>query len=295
MSQYQMDQNHKTSSADLYRQARPTTGHHYKPARSGVIPCAMSNLSPGLPKWIALIGVLIGFTLLNTVALAAGNLKWSYEGAEGPENWGKIAAAYAACGRGRQQSPIDLSGTIKSELPNISLDWTVGVRNILNNGHTLEVETDNGGTATIGKSSFDLVQFHFHTPSEHAIDGKRAQMEAHFVHANADGALMVVSVMLQPGGDNQLFSRLLESAPRKVGEREISGTVNPLELIPSTQNYWWYMGSLTTPPCSQIVSWVVLKEPILISEKDAASFAELFPNNARPLQPVNHRFVLTRN
>jgi carbonic anhydrase len=217
---------------------------------------------------------------------------WTYEGAEGPEYWGELEPGYAACATGTQQSPIDLAAPVSAELQSIALNWNTGSWTVTNNGHTLQVNTPNGGSATIDGQTYQLNQFHFHTPSEHAIDGRHAALEAHFVHQNQQGDLAVIAVMLQPGESNDLFARIMAAAPHEEGESPVGGTVNPLDLVSTTDHFVTYQGSLTTPPCSENVEWLVLETPLTIAQADADAFAAIFPMNARPLQELNRRYIL---
>ncbi|MCA3693685.1 carbonic anhydrase [Aquidulcibacter sp.] len=216
---------------------------------------------------------------------------WDYEGANGPENWGKMAEANKACASGQEQSPIDLTGGVDAEVSNIALHWNPGDWSVVNNGHTIQVEGKDGGYATIDGERFDLIQFHFHTPSEHTIDGRNYPMEVHFVHKNAEGRLAVIGVLMMPGGENPLFSTIMEKAPKDEGSASL-GMIEQRGMIAPIDGVYRYQGSLTTPPCSETVLWTVLSTPILVSQKDVEAFQALFPMNARPIQPVNRRYVL---
>ena len=216
---------------------------------------------------------------------------WDYEGANGPENWGKMAEANKACASGQEQSPIDLTGGVDAEVSNIALHWNPSAWSVVNNGHTIQVEGKDGGYATIDGERFELIQFHFHTPSEHTIDGRNYPMEVHFVHKNAEGRLAVIGVLMMPGGENPLFSNIMEKAPKEEGTASL-GVIEQRGMIAPIDGVYRYQGSLTTPPCSETVLWTVLSTPILVSQKDVEAFQALFPMNARPIQPVNRRYVL---
>ncbi|WP_085339881.1 carbonic anhydrase [Aquidulcibacter paucihalophilus] len=216
---------------------------------------------------------------------------WDYEGANGPENWGKMAEANKACASGQEQSPIDLTGGVDAEVSNIALHWNPSAWSVVNNGHTIQVEGKDGGYATIDGERFELIQFHFHTPSEHTIDGRNYPMEVHFVHKNAEGRLAVIGVLMMPGGENPLFSNIMEKAPKEEGSASL-GVIEQRGMIAPIDGVYRYQGSLTTPPCSETVLWTVLSTPILVSQKDVEAFQALFPMNARPIQPVNRRYVL---
>lgn len=216
---------------------------------------------------------------------------WDYEGANGPENWGKMAEANKACASGQEQSPIDLTGGVDAEVSNIALHWNPSAWSVVNNGHTIQVEGKDGGYATIDGERFELIQFHFHTPSEHTIDGRNYPMEVHFVHKNAEGRLAVIGVLMMPGGENPLFSNIMEKAPKEEASASL-GVIEQRGMIAPIDGVYRYQGSLTTPPCSETVLWTVLSTPILVSQKDVEAFQALFPMNARPIQPVNRRYVL---
>ena len=230
-------------------------------------------------------------SILSNLIPGKDGAHWGYEGSSGPENWGKIAEANKACASGLEQSPIDLTGGVDAEVSNIALHWKPAAWNVVKNGHTIQVEGKDGGYATIDGERFDLLQFHFHTPSEHTIDGRNYPMEVHFVHKNADGRLAVIGVLMMPGGENSLFSTIMEKAPKEEGSASV-GMIEQRGMIAPIDGIYRYQGSLTTPPCSETVLWTVLSTPILVSQKDVEAFQALFPMNARPIQPVNRRYVL---
>lgn len=217
---------------------------------------------------------------------------WSYGGAEGPEYWGSLAETFGTCRTGAEQSPINLTitgptgGDPVQLFWNAQADWTV-----VNNGHTIQANTDNGGMMTVDGKDFALLQFHFHTPSEHAIEGRRSDMEVHFVHKAASGELAVLGVMIEGGGRNQLFDAIIGAAPRVTGEAA-TGMRDPSALLPSDPSFFRYQGSLTTPPCSETVLWTVLSQPIQVSDAQIDAFQALYAMNARPLQALNRRYVL---
>ncbi|MGF1475420.1 MAG: carbonic anhydrase [Geminicoccaceae bacterium] len=233
---------------------------------------------------------LVLATLVAT-ASSADAQSWSYEDDTGPDVWSTLSDAYSACGTGQQQSPVDLTSPVEAEVPEAAIDWKADEWRIVNNGHTIELEADDAGGIVIGARSYALQQFHFHHPSEHAIDGDRFLMEAHFVHADETGALAVVAAMISPGAKNETFTRIMENAPVSPDEADI-GTLDPAALLPSESRFFRYRGSLTTPPCSETVVWTVLAEPIKVTAADIQTFKKIFPMNARPLHPLNRRFVL---
>ena len=238
---------------------------------------------------------LAGLALCPVCARAgfAADAHWSYAGADGPDNWGKIDAASKVCTVGTQQSPIDIVHPIKAQLPPIKIAWHDRVETIVNNGHTIQLDVVPGSTLSLGNDSYTLVQFHFHHPSEHTIAGKPSAMEAHFVHQSNSGELAVLGVMMKAGSANAVFKKIVETMPQHAGPPvKADKKIDPHALIPSERGYYRYEGSLTIPPCNETVSWLLLREPIQVAKADIDAFAKLFPMNARPVQSDNRRFVL---
>lgn len=220
---------------------------------------------------------------------------WSYEGASGPNNWGNLDVANRVCSTGTQQSPIDLSEPVSARQPALDLSWKTRPDTIVNNGHTIQLDFGEGRITSLGTRTYRLAQFHFHQPSEHRINGKSFAMEVHFVHVGVEGGgLAVVGVFMAPGKTNAVFSKIVSTMPAKEGPPvPADRAINPNGLLPAGRNYYRYEGSLTTPPCSETVDWLVLTNHIEVAETDIALFAELFPMNARPLQNPNRRFILS--
>jgi carbonic anhydrase len=241
------------------------------------------------------------FTLLalvcsGTTAFAAGAAPhWSYEGHGGPTHWAALEPEFASCKIGHVQSPIDIrTNAIKGEaLPAIEFAYKPGTAKIVDNGHTIQVVPAPGDAITIGGHRYELVQFHFHKPSEESIDGKRRDMVAHFVHKDESGKLAVVAVLLQTGATNPMVAALWNNLPaQKDSEVDVKGVqIDPADLLPRERGYYTFEGSLTTPPCSEGVTWYVLKSPAQLSGGEIARFAKAYPMNARPLQPLNGRVV----
>ena len=217
---------------------------------------------------------------------------WSYEGKAAPQNWGKLDKSFRVCSFGDQQSPIDLKDAIRAELSTLTVAWKPQPYKVANNGHTLQLDAASGDGLTLGAQIYELKQFHFHTPSEHAFDGVRLAMEAHFVHAQTSGRLAVLGVMMKAGAKNAAFSSIMEVAPRKPGIAAAKDAIDPNAFLPSDKTLYRYEGSLTTPPCSEVVDWNVFAQPIEVDAADIEAFKTIFPMNARPLQPVNRRFLL---
>ena len=224
---------------------------------------------------------------------AAGPAHWEYEGEAGPANWGKLSADFKVCELGLEQTPIDLTSAVRAELGGVEPAFQEMPLAILNNGHTIQVNCAPGSGTRIGGEQFDLLQFHFHHPSEHLLSGKAFDLELHFVHKSAAGQLAVLGVFFQPGSENYALQPVWAAMPAEAGPEKGVGTpIRPAELLPLGRGYFRYQGSLTTPPCSEGVLWTVFKDPIEISEAQVRQFAALFANNARPVQRLHRRFLL---
>jgi carbonic anhydrase len=231
--------------------------------------------------------------LCTTIGVAAEGHHWSYEGETGPDKWGGLDTANATCSIGSQQSPVDIIGTVSAQQPQLKIDWK-RPDTIVNNGHTIQLNLSQGGTLQVGDRNFKLVQFHFHHPSEHLVAGKRFAMEVHFVHAAEGGGLAVVGAMLVAGAANTSFNKIISTMPQAEGPPAAADAgIDPAQLLPAGRGYYHYQGSLTTPPCSETVDWHVLTQPVEAAEADIASFGKLFPMNARPVQKLDRRFILS--
>lgn len=228
-----------------------------------------------------------------STSFAAEGAHWGYEGAIGPDHWGDVDAASKVCSAGSQQSPIDIVGSIKAQLPPLHFGWRKKADAIVNNGHTIQLNIEPGSTLKVGKDDYALVQFHFHRPSEHTIAGKSYPMEVHFVHRNAAGGQAVVGVLMTAGKTNASFGKIVATMPAHEGPAvKADAAIDPTKLLPAALGYYRYAGSLTTPPCSEVVNWFLLREPIQVAQADIDAFAKLYPMNARPVQKDNRRFVL---
>jgi len=220
---------------------------------------------------------------------------WSYEGATGPEHWGDLKPAYVLAKTGRRQSPIDIvvADTAAGDLDPLVVSYHDTSIDLINNGHTIQDDYHGGGHIKIGGHEYTLTQFHFHSPSEHTIDGKHSAMEMHLVHKDAGGTLAVLAVMINEGKENAQFARLSKYVPKTPGRtKSVEGvSINAADLLPKSQANYRYTGSLTTPPCSEDVSWVIFKEPIEASKEQIENFREIIFRNNRPTQPLNGRTV----
>jgi carbonic anhydrase len=221
---------------------------------------------------------------------------WSYDGEKGPEHWGDLDPEYAVCKAGKAQSPIDIRHAEKADLPALRFEYRNGPLKIINNGYTavrVNYARGNGNVLVVGDTRYELTQFHFHHPSEEYIRGKPYDMVAHLMHQSGDGKVAGVAVLLKAGRANSTIQQLWDHMPATAGEeQEIAGVeVNPAGLLPHNTGYYTYMGSVTAPPCTEGVTWFVLKNPIEISAEQINAFARLYPRDVRPVQPLNGRVV----
>jgi carbonic anhydrase len=239
------------------------------------------------------MGALALCPLCTTAGFAAEGPHWTYEGKTGPDKWGTLGAANKTCAAGSQQSPLDIASAVKADLPKLDIAWGKSADTIVNNGHTIQLNLADGGTLKVGNDAYKLVQFHFHRPSEHLINGKSFPMEVHFVHATAAGSYGVIGVMMTAGKANAAFNKIVSTMPAKEGPpAKADAAIDPNAFLPAGRGYYAYAGSLTTPPCAETVAWMLLTDPIEVAEADIATFAKLYPLNARPAQKANRRFVL---
>jgi carbonic anhydrase len=218
---------------------------------------------------------------------------WTYFGEHGPQHWADLSPEFAACGSGKAQSPIDIAYPHAAQLPPIQFAYSASPLKVIDNGHSIQVNYAPGSTISIAGKTYELVQFHFHHPSEEEISGKQSPMVAHLVHKDSQGKLAVVAVLIEQGDPNPLINALWDNLPpRKNKEVESDSVeVNAADLLPSNHNYYTFDGSLTTPPCTEGVSWYVLETPVSFSKAQIEKFASIYPGNARPIQPLNNRVV----
>jgi carbonic anhydrase len=239
----------------------------------------------------------------STAQASARPVHWSYTEEGGSANWGTLSPAYALCKDGKHQSPIDIVQTAVKGAGNWSLNYksttiniahTEHMDDIVDNGHTIQVSVDEGSTLTYGGQTYHLKQFHFHTPSEHTINGQHMPMEMHMVHQSDSGALAVVGVLIKEGKEpNPNFATIISNFPAAKGEsKHITDQQLELNLHMPKDNYaYHYTGSLTTPPCSESVQWLVLRDMISLSKDQIEAFASRIGPNNRPTQPLNDRVV----
>jgi carbonic anhydrase len=244
-----------------------------------------------------LSSTVLAFTLLST-ALAYSQVHksghWSYDGDEGPSHWGDLNPDFAPCKNGHRQSPIDIRNSQKADLPPIRFDYKPSPLHIIDNGHTIMINYAPGSSIRVGDKQYALKQFHFHRPSEEKINGKTYEMVVHLVHADQDGTLAVVAILLESGKNNPLIEELWKDLPKEKEkeERLDTITINAANLLPADPSYYTFSGSLTTPPCSENVTWFVLKHPVTVTGEEIEQFAKLYRHDARPIQPLYDRVVL---
>ena len=231
-----------------------------------------------------------------------GAVHWGYEADNGPDRWASMNPEWAVCGSGEEQSPVDLTGARVGELPDVTLELPsdqevqvlnqAGVVNALDNGHTIQINVGGGETLEFDGKEFRLVQFHFHAPSEHTVDGEHFPMEMHFVHEADDGALTVVGLLVEEGADNpsiaSIWERLAE-APGSEATVRIASEFGQDLFAGDATGAWYYSGSLTTPPCSEGVNWYVRRTPTELSARQIEAFTAVYDHNNRPVQPLNAR------
>ena len=220
---------------------------------------------------------------------------WSYSGANGPEHWGDLCAEFAACKSGKEQAPLDIINPQVESLPAIHFAYHPVPLDLINNGHSIQQNfaSGNGNTITVDGKKYEMRQFHFHHPSEEAIDGKHYDMVAHFVHQRHDGQYAVIGVLIKEGKPNSLITTLWENLPaeKEKANKSAAVEVNAIHLIPAKHTYYRYKGSLTTPPCTEGITFFILDTPMELSKEQIAKFAEYYPDNARPDQPLNGRTI----
>ena len=256
----------------------------------------------------------IGCGKAQNVLSHTGKMEWGYAAENGPDIWAQLSPEYALCAEGRHQSPIDLVNPTPAKLPPILYDYHPTSMNIRNTGHTIEVTCPKGSWIEVDGMRYQLLQFHFHAPSEHTVAGKPFEMEAHFVHKSEEGTLAVVGLLIEIGRHKVAFDSIWARLPAVPGEMQrIENVTEDGSLIidprfmfaPNDQrtdeapsrfrNYYRYDGSLTTPPCSEGITWIVLTPPIEMSEAQIAAFKAIIHDNNRPVQPLNGRKLLVNS
>ncbi len=230
------------------------------------------------------------------LSILAEPTHWSYEGEGAPEHWGEISNEFKTCQTGMRQSPIDIQTQSAQEeyLAPLDIKYIDGPVELLNNGHTLQAKMTQYASDSILLNGYPyaLEQFHFHAPSEHTIDSKHFALEMHLLHKNHEGKIVVVAVMFNIGEPNEALSSLWQSIPLKGNYTPLYSPVDINQLLPADKTWWRYSGSLTTPPCSENVTWIIMKSPLTLSQEQLNEFMHVMHHdNNRPVQPLNGRVV----
>jgi carbonic anhydrase len=262
-------------AAPTYADEHGGEGHAAESAAVAVEPAVVEEAVPVKAPIVAHMGV-----------------HWGYMGAGAAQHWGDLKEDYHACKGGKAQSPINIAKFLQEDLPDLTGTYVKSPLIVVNNGHTVQVNFSEGSSLSVDGTVYNLLQAHFHTPSEHYLDGAPYPMEVHFVHQAADGTLGVVGAMMKVGEANPAIEGIWQNVPAAGETKEVSGVeIAATDLMPENLDYYKYEGSLTTPPCSEKVQWHVLKDTIEISESQLRAFQSVFPVNARPVQPLNVRVV----
>jgi carbonic anhydrase len=242
----------------------------------------------------AIFLALLFLCLVASPVAASDPVHWGYDGDVGPEHWGALSPDFAACAEGREQSPVDIPATAPVNPPELRFDYRPSELNIVNNGHSIQVNYEPGSTLEAGGAVYELVQFHLHGLSEHTLNGAYTDMELHLVHKDAGGHIAVVGVMIEEGAHNPAYEPVLANMPAEEGDPlAVPGTkADASQLLPAEQSYYHYDGSLTTPPCTEGVAWFVLATPVELSTTQIAAFRSLYDHNYRPVQPLYERTFL---
>ncbi|MBX9869517.1 MAG: carbonic anhydrase family protein [Burkholderiaceae bacterium] len=228
----------------------------------------------------------------TSATINANDVHWSYEGDTGPLAWGKLHPSFAKCDSGERQSPIDIRDGIKVELDPLNFEYKSLPFNVIDNGHTIQVNVADGNFINVSGRTYALVQMHFHKPAEERVNGKSFEMVAHLVHRDADGKLAIVAILMEMGKPNSGIQLVWNNWPleKNTSVRALNA-IDLNTLLPASRDYATYIGSLTEPPCTEGVLWLVMKEPIEISTEQLAIFNRQYPANARPLQKISGRLI----
>jgi carbonic anhydrase len=232
----------------------------------------------------------------DALAHAAHDIHWAYNGEGGPGHWAELKPEFATCAKGQRQSPIDIRGGLRVDLEAIKFDYRPVGFGVIDNGHTIQANLQPGNAIEVAGRRYDLAQFHFHRPSEERINGRQFEMVVHLVHKDPEGRLAVVAVLIESGRSHPVIQAVWNSLPLERNDELASPIALDLnQLLPEDRRYFTYMGSLTTPPCSEGVLWMVLKQPATLSPEQIGLFARLYPMNARPIQQAGGRMIKESN
>ena len=257
----------------------------------GVFVVAACSSATSTPAPTAVLSATSGAT--GSAAASAGapsQAHWSYEGSEGPAHWGALDPAYAACADGKEQSPIDITGAVKTDTAAPSIAYVSRPSTVANNGHSVEAAAASGSTLTLGGTTYALIRMHFHSPIETTVDGARFHVELHFVHESSDGRAVVLAAFVQVGAQNTAWDPLVQAlSTAKGAQTDIE--MDWSALVPTPFTTYQYAGSLTTPPCTEGVQWLVSTVPVQMSQAQVDAFAAAYSGNDRPTQPLNGREI----
>ncbi|SEN98670.1 carbonic anhydrase [Duganella sp. CF517] len=255
----------------------------------------MNNAPRATLRTAAAGGLLALLSIAGHCAEPQAHPHWSYSGQTGPNKWSEIDSKFTSCSQGKVQSPIDIhtADAKHAALSELKFDYQASPLKVIDNGHTIQVNYAPGSFLTVDGKRYELLQFHFHKPSEERIDGKRYALVAHLVHKNAEGELAVVGVLMEPGAKRPMIKTIFDNLPlQKEKEVEVPGvSINIATLLPENHAHYTFSGSLTTPPCSEGVKWFVMKTPVPVSSQQIAQFGHVYKMNARPVQASNGRVV----
>ena len=229
----------------------------------------------------------------KTNASKTSRSHWEYKGIAGPQHWGLLTKEYATCETGGKQSPINIqTKNLPSHQETLKFNYRTSELHEMNNGHTIQISHKSGCNVALNNRTYKLRQFHFHEPSEHHIDGNIFPMEMHFVHQDEDGKILVIAAMMEVGPEHPALKKIWKWLPAQIGkESSFPINANLREILPENTQHYTYSGSLTTPPCSEGVQWLVLTEPIKVSEESLKKFSAIIGPNARPVQPLGDRHI----
>jgi carbonic anhydrase len=252
--------------------------------------------APAAPAAVKAAGHGAGKLTAKASESAEAHVHWAYNGSGGPATWSALKPEYALCGTGQRQSPIDIRGGLAVDLEPVRFDYQASRFAVVDNGHTVQVNVAPGNTIEVGGKRFELVQFHFHRPSEERIDGRQFEMSLHLVHKDEQGRLAVVGLLFDKGPPQPVLQKVWNNLPlEKNEESQARVPLELAELLPADRRYFTYMGSLTTPPCSEGVQWIVMRQPVTLTQEQIDIFARIYPMNARPVQSAAGRRIMQSN
>lgn len=252
------------------------------------------NLTPKTDPLLAIFSLFL--LLLCGCATAPerhGKAHWGYHGKTGPAHWGDLSPDYVLAKTGKQQSPIDIAGARKAKGSPLNFGYKATALNIVNNGHAIQANCDNGSTVQADGARYYLKQFHFHSLSENTVDGKHFAMECHLVHLDKGGNIAVVGIFFTTGAENKFLAQFWDRMPKKAGQEvgDEKVQLKIADILPADKSCYAFAGSLTTPPCTEGVRWYVFSQPVEMSADQLKAFQKLYKDNYRPVQPLNERRI----